>query len=204
MSLSKEVAAAVIVLDECGVFVKKKRKNRELWAKSWLLNRKRFSHMNLLDFIRSDRPEDYQNYLRMTHENYDVLLQKVKPFITKQDTTMRNAITPEERLTATLRFLATGRSFEDLKFSTIISPQALGRIIPETCKAIYKSLKGEFLKVRMRFSISHTHNRSSKYFVSTFYFHKNLYTKIIFDFKNFIHLYSKFYYIILLFCIVIH
>ena len=61
---------------------------------------------------------------------------------------MRQAKTPHERLTATLRFLTTGRSYEDLKFSTIMSPQALGNIIPETCRAIYKVLK-KYYKVRV-------------------------------------------------------
>ena len=63
---------------------------------------------------------------------------------------MRNAVTPEARIAATLRFLATGRSFEDLKFATFVSPQALGKIIPETCKAIYEALKHGYLKVRKR------------------------------------------------------
>ncbi|VEN34344.1 unnamed protein product [Callosobruchus maculatus] len=35
---------------------------------------------------------------------------------------MRQSISPQERLTATLRFLAAGRSYEDLKFSVAISP----------------------------------------------------------------------------------
>ena len=61
---------------------------------------------------------------------------------------MWNAITPEAHIAAALRFLATGRSFEDLKFATIISPQAFGKIIPETCKAIYEALKHDYLKVR--------------------------------------------------------
>jgi len=47
----------------------------------------------------------------------------------------------------TLRFLATGRSYEGLKFSAAISPQALGVIIPETCAAIYEVLKKDYLKV---------------------------------------------------------
>ncbi|PNF32630.1 hypothetical protein B7P43_G17751, partial [Cryptotermes secundus] len=87
--------------------------------------------------------EDYKNYFRMSDENLKYMLAKVK-----QDTLLWNAITPEERIVATLRFLATGRSFEDPKFATIISPQALGKIIPETCKAIYtyKALKQEHLK----------------------------------------------------------
>ncbi|VEN48779.1 unnamed protein product, partial [Callosobruchus maculatus] len=45
---------------------------------------------------------------------------------------MRQSISPHERLTATLRFLATEGSYEDFKFSVAISPQVLGQIIPET------------------------------------------------------------------------
>lgn len=66
---------------------------------------------------------------------------------------MRKSISPHERLTATLRFLATRRSYEDLKFSTIISPQALGYIIPETCEAVYKVLHKDYLKVRRFFAM---------------------------------------------------
>ncbi|PIO23811.1 hypothetical protein AB205_0107630 [Aquarana catesbeiana] len=51
---------------------------------------------------------------------------------------MRLSITPEQRLIAILRYLATGRSLQDLKFTTGISPQALGVIIPETCLAIIR------------------------------------------------------------------
>ncbi|KAJ8961244.1 hypothetical protein NQ318_008927 [Aromia moschata] len=78
----------------------------------------------------------------MDEETYLQLLSLVIPLIQKQDTVMRNSITPHERLSATLRFLATGRSYEDLKYSTLISPQALSCIIPETCEAIYRSNSG--------------------------------------------------------------
>ncbi|XP_044753549.1 putative nuclease HARBI1 [Coccinella septempunctata] len=59
---------------------------------------------------------------------------------------MRQPISVHERLTATLRFLATGRNYEDLKFSTIISPQSLGQIIPKCCSAIYEVLRREYMK----------------------------------------------------------
>jgi len=62
---------------------------------------------------------------------------------------MRQAIHAEERLIATLRFLATGRSYEDLKFSTEIAAQTLGSIIPKTCKAIYEILKDIYMKVKI-------------------------------------------------------
>jgi hypothetical protein len=62
MSSSKQVAAAVIILDERGVLGRKRenRKRREMWAKKWLLGRDRFSHLNLLNFIRNDSHEDYK------------------------------------------------------------------------------------------------------------------------------------------------
>jgi len=60
---------------------------------------------------------------------------------------MRRAITPHERLGVTLRFLATGRSYLDLKLSAAVSPQALGVIFPETCAAIYEVLHKDYLKV---------------------------------------------------------
>ncbi|KAJ8929358.1 hypothetical protein NQ314_017962 [Rhamnusium bicolor] len=46
-----------------------------------------------------------------------------------------------------IRSVATGRSYKDHEFSTIISKQALSRIIVKTCEAIYKVLKKAFLKV---------------------------------------------------------
>jgi hypothetical protein len=56
------------------------------------------------------------------------------------------AISPHERLSATLRYLATGRKYADLKFTTAISASSLCKIVPETCKAIIKVRK-DYMKV---------------------------------------------------------
>lgn len=61
--------------------------------------------------------------------------------IKTKNTYLREAITPHERLTATLWYSATAQSYEDLKYFTIISSQLLGKIIPETYHAIYEILK---------------------------------------------------------------
>ena len=50
----------------------------------------------------------------MDHDTFTHLLTAVTPLIEKKDTQFRDAIPPKERLTSTLRFLATGDSFEDL------------------------------------------------------------------------------------------
>ena len=124
----------------------KKKRTRSKWAKAWLLKRNNLSHINLLKDLTLE-PGDWYNYLRMDNETYLHLLHLVAPHIRKNDSAMRRAITPHERLSVTLRFLATGRSYEDLKFSAAISAQSLGVIIPETCAAIYKVLKKKYLKV---------------------------------------------------------
>lgn len=118
----------------------KKSKKRKQWCKKWLQRRSQSSDISLLKEL-SEEPLDFLNYLRMTETVYQKLLSLVFPLIKKKDSVMRTAISPHERLTATLRFLATGRSYECLKFSTRISPQSLGKIIPETCNALYKVLR---------------------------------------------------------------
>ncbi|XP_063775895.1 uncharacterized protein LOC134911792 [Pseudophryne corroboree] len=125
----------------------KRKRVRSVWSKEWLMKTGTLSHMSLLTEIR-DNPEDYRNYCSfewMTIPSRSCWA--LTPYIERQDTKMRRAIPAEERLTATLRFLATGRSLEDLKFGTLISPQALGRIIPDTCKAIVKVLQDQYLKL---------------------------------------------------------
>jgi hypothetical protein len=52
-----------------------------MWAKKWLLGRDRFTHLNLLNFIRNDSLEDYKNYLRMSDENVQYLVAKLRPLI---------------------------------------------------------------------------------------------------------------------------
>ena len=123
-----------------------KRRSRRVWVKSWLLKKtKELSHVILIRELK-DIPEDWKNYWRMNKETYLDLLGRITPLIEKQDTVMRSSITLHERLAATLRFLITGGPLEDLKFSTCMSAQSLGRVIPEKCRAIFSVLKHEYLK----------------------------------------------------------
>lgn len=69
-------------------------------------------------------------------DTYRKLLSIVATLIQKQDTVMQKSIFPHERLAVTLKFLANGRSYVDLKYTTVISSQALGKIIPETYDAL--------------------------------------------------------------------
>lgn len=142
----------ILIATAVALYVKTKSKKRSRWTKDWLKKREKLSHVNLLEELRLE-PRDWMNYLRMDAATYEELLCYVEPLIKKKDTVMRGAITPHERLTATLRFVATGRTLEDMKFSVIISPQALSQIIPETCRAIISVLKDEYMKVSKLYTV---------------------------------------------------
>lgn len=79
-----------------------------------LMKTKSYSHINLLSEFMIIYPYTWLNYLGIIEETYMKLLSLVIPLI-KKDTIMRTETTPHER--STRRFLATGRSYEDLKYS---------------------------------------------------------------------------------------
>jgi len=62
----------------------------------------------------------------------------VGPLIKKEDTVMRESFPPEQRLIATLTYLASGMSYQRLQFSTAISASSLCEIILETCATLFR------------------------------------------------------------------
>lgn len=45
--------------------LKRKRRQRRVWAKQWLCDRKKYSVINLLQELRTNDQSDFRNYLRM-------------------------------------------------------------------------------------------------------------------------------------------
>jgi hypothetical protein len=53
--------------------------------------------------------QQFRNFTRMSAVEFESLVNLLGPVIGKQDTAMRNAISMEEMVIVTLRFLATGK-----------------------------------------------------------------------------------------------
>ena len=83
----------------------------------------------------------------MSPERFQHLLELTRKLITKKDTPMRRAITADERLAITLRFLATGDSQQSLSFSFRMGKATISKILTETSDAIYQVLKENYLSV---------------------------------------------------------
>nr|CAH7742525.1 unnamed protein product [Callosobruchus chinensis] len=80
----------------------------------------------------------------MSLHDFNYLLKKVSPIISKCYTNYRYAIPAKVRLLLTLRFLASGDSYESLKFLIKIAPCPISKIVPQVCQAIITEVwKGE-------------------------------------------------------------
>ncbi|XP_066977862.1 uncharacterized protein [Macrobrachium rosenbergii] len=92
-------------------------------------------------------PSAMKNWIRLTKEQFAHLLNLMTPHIEKADTKMRKAVSAAQRLTLTLRYLATGESQVSLGYQFRISHNLVSSLIPETCRAIYNIMKTEYLKL---------------------------------------------------------
>ncbi|KAK3889796.1 hypothetical protein Pcinc_006220 [Petrolisthes cinctipes] len=109
------IAEATIIL----ALMTKKPKKKRLWTRRWLARRQNLSaHSRLLRELGMEDPNTKRVWTRLNTEQYQHLLQLVTPLIEKEDTNMREAVTADERLCVTLRYLATGETRASLACQT--------------------------------------------------------------------------------------
>lgn len=80
-------------------------------------------------------PEKFSQFCRITVQTFDKLLEELQSGLTLQD-----GILPEERLLVTLRFLATGNSFESLHLEFLLCKFTISAIVRGTCVLIWERL----------------------------------------------------------------
>ncbi|KAK7151637.1 hypothetical protein R3I94_008090 [Phoxinus phoxinus] len=56
------------------------------------------------------------------------------------------AISAKDRLSVTLRFLATGETFKSLGFQYRMGSTTVSQIVISTCEALYEVMKEDYLK----------------------------------------------------------
>ncbi|XP_018401801.1 PREDICTED: putative nuclease HARBI1 [Cyphomyrmex costatus] len=113
----------------------------------WIARRKEKGlHHNLFLELSLEDPNRFRRCLRMNTETFEELLEKVSPLIEKKNTHLRESIPAAERLSLTLRHLATGESQESLSLTFRIGQSTISGIIKEVCRAIVTVLKEEYLK----------------------------------------------------------
>ena len=114
---------------------------KRFWVRTIYSERKQKGEFNML--VKDLRLHDelfFFKYFRMSPAIFGELLTWIPPYIQKQETKMREPISLTERLCDALGYLVTGNAQVTIAANYCMSPAIVGRIISETCKAIWDEL----------------------------------------------------------------
>ncbi|XP_049428868.1 uncharacterized protein LOC125886585 isoform X1 [Epinephelus fuscoguttatus] len=142
----KKEALIVVALICIEKSLKKKRRRRRMWTRLWLGKRGQLGMPVLQRELETDDRSSFRSFLRMDVDQFNDLLQLVAPYISKNNTQLRQAIRVRERLSITLRSLATGESFSSLSFQYRTGRSTVGVLVKETCRVLHHVLKKDYLK----------------------------------------------------------
>ena len=124
------------------------RRRRSCWSRAWLQRRCLHGQYEvLLGELREHDPRGFQVFQRLSPQVWNELYHKISPQIERRTTMMRPPISAGCRLAITLRFLATGDSYQSHMFGFRVASNTICGIIPDTCTAIFESLSEDYFKV---------------------------------------------------------
>ncbi|XP_028159789.1 uncharacterized protein LOC114352396 [Ostrinia furnacalis] len=120
---------------------RKTRRQRRWWMKKIHRNRTRQFIEEKFNELLYEPSGEFDNFCRMSYTDFEFLLQKISPMISKQDTDFRDAIPAKFRLAITLRFLASGDSYKSLHYMFKVSVSMISITIREVCRSLNEILK---------------------------------------------------------------
>ncbi|XP_011882846.1 PREDICTED: uncharacterized protein LOC105570326 isoform X2 [Vollenhovia emeryi] len=121
----------------------RQRHKRQYWVRPIFSEERRLmqgASDNLVREMENLDKDKYFNYFRMSFETFEQLLSTIEPDITKK-IVVRTPISARTRLQVTLRYLASGDSMVSISYAFRIAHNTISKIVPETCAAIWNSLK---------------------------------------------------------------
>nr|CAH7740540.1 unnamed protein product [Callosobruchus chinensis] len=93
--------------------------------------------------MKTSDHEMFFKYTRMFPEQFDQLLNLVKPKLLKRS--RREYLSPEFRLGMTLKYLAHGGSFQTLSWEFRVGHSTVSKVILETCTVLWDVLQPIYL-----------------------------------------------------------
>ena len=124
--------------------LKRTRKKKSVWMRSWLQRRVFYGqYEKLVAELRGEDVRGFRNYMRIDPELFQELLERVGPRLMKKDTFMRKALDPGLRLAIALRYMASGDSYTSLSYNFRVTPNTISDLIPVTCDAIIQEYLDE-------------------------------------------------------------
>ena len=146
--VDKQMFKALVMVELLNSEEEEETKGRGM-MRSWLKKREELGYFtNIVRELQLEDTEGFKEMMRMDFKHFNEILNLIAPDITPKKIIGGNkVISAAERLTVTLRFLATGETFQSLSFQFRISDRAKFYIVEEVCNAIVEYLVPLYLKV---------------------------------------------------------
>ncbi|XP_023228048.1 protein ALP1-like [Centruroides sculpturatus] len=142
-SIEELAVMAILLEEEESGCVEKQLKKRRFAVHPMNVKRKKEGEFYTLFKELVDDEERFLKYFRMSKYEFETIVTKIKPMITKQDTKFKESLSPREKVAVCLRFLATGDSYLTIAYSYRLGVSTVHNIIVEVCTAIIKEMTEE-------------------------------------------------------------
>uniref|UniRef100_A0A3B1K630 DDE Tnp4 domain-containing protein n=1 Tax=Astyanax mexicanus TaxID=7994 RepID=A0A3B1K630_ASTMX len=133
-------------LVSCGCVALLLTPSRRVWVHETLRSREHLGEFRLVKELRL-HDDRFQNYFRLSREQFDLVLMRVGPVVYRMKTNFRDPISATQRLAICLRYLATGDSYTTIASSYRVGISTVANIVREVSKAIWDSLVEDFMPV---------------------------------------------------------
>ena len=127
--------------------IQRPRRRHNMWVRLWLMQREeRGAYHNIMaELYATDNP-GFTNFMRMTSQFFEMIRTRLEPRLVRQVNNYRAPINVGEKLTLTLRFLATGESYTSLSCQFRVGRSTISKFLPEVVRAIQDEFTREHLK----------------------------------------------------------
>lgn len=122
------------------------KQERRVWTKDWIRRRGELGQYNrLMVELRHEDVPSFVNFMRMTPDMFDEILERILPRITKMTTVMREPLEPGLKLAVTLRHLAAGDKYASQMFGWRVPRSTQTKLVVEVCQAIVDEYQEELM-----------------------------------------------------------
>ena len=139
------LCTALLLLDEEEEVARNNRAPRSNWVKPWLERHDELGVYNNL-FQELYETNSLKEYIRMDRMYFDYLVERLYPYLLKEDTVMRESIKAAEQVYVFLRYVASGETFRSLEYKFRISRGSMAQIVDRVAEAIIEEMQEEYLK----------------------------------------------------------
>ena len=117
-----------------------------IWVKEYLKRREELGmYSRLMEELKCEDEAGFQNFLRFPVVLFHELLEATTPRIQKQDTFFRRALPAGLKLAFTLRYLATGNTYQDIHYGFRCGANTISLAVPEVCQALLDEFAEEYM-----------------------------------------------------------